>query len=165
MGNNLHLKQVIVRAFRANHSLIPGPDMGLNKFEWFSSRFKCLESQESNTTFSSDESFFSRAYEWRLNMKNGEVKERYLTGRKHSMDFPMINENFTGLTNKYGYAQTTDLNASSISGMAKYGGLVKMYFKETRSSSMVEIYSTFGIFMGKRQKSNTPLKYRSFKKH
>ena len=88
-----------MHAFRANNSIIPGPDLGLNKFEWFSSRFKGLESQQSDTAFSSDESFFSRAYEWRLNMENGEVKERYLSGTTRSMDFPMINENYLGLEN------------------------------------------------------------------
>ncbi|KAL7595358.1 hypothetical protein Lser_V15G28267 [Lactuca serriola] len=130
--------EVIVHAFRANNSIIPGPDLGLNKFEWFSSRFKCLESQQSDTAFSSDESFFSRAYEWRLNMENGEVKERYLSGTTRSMDFPMINENYLGLENKYGYAQTVDLDASSISGMAKYGGLVKLHLKDRSSSLMDE---------------------------
>ncbi|KAL4592249.1 hypothetical protein LXL04_005237 [Taraxacum kok-saghyz] len=130
--------EVIVRAFRAKTSIIPGPDLGLNKFEWFSSRFKCLDSQEIDSTLSSDESFFSRAYEWRLNMKNGEVKERYLTGTTYSMEFPMINENFTGLKNKYWYSQTADLDASSISGMAKYGGLAKMHLKDTISNSMDE---------------------------
>lgn len=130
--------EVIVHAFRANNSIIPGPDLGLNKFEWFSSRFKGLESQQSDTAFSSDESFFSRAYEWRLNMENGEVKERYLSGTTRSMDFPMINENYLGLENKYGYAQTVDLDASSISGMAKYGGLVKLHLKDRSSSLMDE---------------------------
>ncbi|KAI3791989.1 hypothetical protein L2E82_05857 [Cichorium intybus] len=127
--------EVIMRAFRANDSIIPGPDLGLNKFEWFSSRFK---SYESDTNFSSDESFFSRAYEWRLNMKNGEVRERYLTGTTVSMDFPMINENFLGVKNKYGYAQIVDLEASSVTGMAKYGGLVKLHLEERRLSSMDE---------------------------
>ncbi|KAI3706784.1 hypothetical protein L6452_24750 [Arctium lappa] len=124
--------EVIVWAFRASNSIIPGPDLGLNKFEWFSSRFK----RECNTNFNSDESFFSQAYEWRLNMKTGEVKERYLTGTTHSMDFPMINEHFIGLKNKYGYAQVVDLNASSISSMPKFGGLAKLHLEDARSSSM-----------------------------
>ncbi|XP_024986932.1 carotenoid 9,10(9',10')-cleavage dioxygenase 1-like [Cynara cardunculus var. scolymus] len=127
--------ELIMWAFRASDSIIPGPDLGLNKFEWFSSRFK----RECNTDFDSDESFFSRAYEWRLNMKTGEVKERYLTGTTHSMDFPMINEHFMGLKNKYGYAQAVDSNASSISGMPKYGGLAKLHLEDTRSKDYVEM--------------------------
>ncbi|XP_076959741.1 carotenoid 9,10(9',10')-cleavage dioxygenase 1-like [Bidens hawaiensis] len=126
--------EVVLWAFRARDSIIPGPDLGLNKFEWFSSRFK----NECDTNFDSDESFFSQAYEWRLNMKTGEVKERFLTGKSHSMDFPMINENFTGLKNKYGYAQTVDLDASSYSAMPKYGGLAKLYLGDTKQQDYVK---------------------------
>lgn len=124
-------------AFRARTSILPGPDLGLNKFEWFSSRFQHPDLHQYTNNA---ESFFSQAYEWRLNMKTGEVKERYLTGTAHSMEFPMINENFTGLKNKYGYAQTVDLNESSISSMTKYGGLMKLYMTDRRSSSMVVNY-------------------------
>lgn len=53
-------------------------------------------------------------YEWRLNMQNGEVKEKNLTGTYYSMDFPMINEKFTGVKNKFGYTQVVDLDASSF---------------------------------------------------
>ncbi|XP_071727781.1 carotenoid 9,10(9',10')-cleavage dioxygenase 1-like [Rutidosis leptorrhynchoides] len=126
--------EVIMWAFRARNSIIPGPDLGLNKFEWFSSRFK----NKCDTNLNSDDSLFTKAYEWRLNMKTGEVKERNLTGNSHSMDFPMINEQFTGLKNKYGYAQTVDLNASSISGMAKYGGLVKLHMQDTIKQDYVK---------------------------
>ncbi|KAI3822454.1 hypothetical protein L1987_10044 [Smallanthus sonchifolius] len=127
--------EVILWAFRARNSIIPGPDLGLNKFEWFSSRFK----HECDTNFDSDESFISQAYEWRLNMKTGEVKERFLTGKSHSMDFPMINESFTGLKNKYGYAQTVDLDASTFSGMPKFGGLVKLYLGDTKQQDYVKM--------------------------
>ncbi|XP_076886395.1 carotenoid 9,10(9',10')-cleavage dioxygenase 1-like [Bidens hawaiensis] len=126
--------EVILWAFRARDSIIPGPDLGLNKFEWFSSRFK----NECDTNFDSDESFFSQAYEWRLNMKTGEVKERFLTGKSHSMDFPMINENFTGLKNIYGYAQTVDLDASSYSGIFKCGGLAKLYLGDSKQRDYVK---------------------------
>ncbi|KAD2015374.1 hypothetical protein E3N88_42023 [Mikania micrantha] len=127
--------EVILWAFRARNSIIPGPDLGLNKFEWFSRRFN----HEYDTNFDSDESFFSQAYEWRLNMKTGEVKERFLTGKSYSMDFPMINENFTGLRNKYGYAQIVDLDASSLSGMPKYRGLVKLHLGDNKQQDYVKM--------------------------
>ncbi|MFS8005315.1 putative 9-cis-epoxycarotenoid dioxygenase [Helianthus anomalus] len=125
--------EVILWAFRAMDSIIPGPDFGLNKFEWFSSRFK------NDCHTNCDESFFSRAYEWRLNMKTGEVKERFLTGKLDSMDFPMINENLTGFKNKYGYAQTVDLDASSFAGMPKYGGLAKLHFGDMKQQDYVKM--------------------------
>ena len=40
------------------------------------------------------------------------------------MDFPMINENFTGIKNKYGYTQVVDSIASSTSGNYKEFAMV-----------------------------------------
>ncbi|KAL7159334.1 hypothetical protein ABFS83_01G020300 [Erythranthe nasuta] len=114
--------EVVVLACRARSSIIPGPDFGSNKFEWFSKGF---DEKSENV------SFFSRAYEWRLNMHTGKVAEKNLTGADYSMDFPMINENYIGGRNKFAYTQVIDSSASSKSGMAKYGGLAKLYFKET----------------------------------
>ncbi|XP_073151017.1 carotenoid 9,10(9',10')-cleavage dioxygenase 1-like isoform X2 [Henckelia pumila] len=120
-----HGDEVVVLACRASNSIIPGPDFGLNKFEWFSKGFKQIEGSEC-------ESFFSRVYEWRLEMITGEVTERNLTGTEYSMDFPMINERFIGIENKFGYTQVVDSNASAISGMAKYGALAKLNFKDRK---------------------------------
>ncbi|KAK9079455.1 hypothetical protein SSX86_001126 [Deinandra increscens subsp. villosa] len=127
--------EVIVWACRSRSSIIPGPDYGVNKSEWFSNGFK----PECDTNFDSDESFFTQAYEWRLNMKTGQVKERFLTGKSQSMELPVINENFTGLKNKYGYAQIADLDASSLSGVPKYGGLVKLYLEDTKTQGYVKM--------------------------
>lgn len=103
--------EVVVKGCRALGSIIPGPDFGQDKFEWFSTGFKPVDSK------TEDGEFFSCAYEWRLNMKNGEVKEKNLTGTSFSMDFPMINEKCTGVRNKYGYTQVVDSIASSESGI------------------------------------------------
>ncbi|KAL2544935.1 carotenoid 9 [Forsythia ovata] len=109
---------VVVLACRSHGSIIPGPDFGLNKFEWYSKGFK--HSVKEIDEKSQQRSFFSRAYEWRLNMCTGEVEERNLTGTEYSMDFPMMNEKFVGLENKFGYTQVVDSNASSISGLLLY---------------------------------------------
>lgn len=112
----------MVRGCRGVESMIPGPDFGLDKFEWFSTRMRSpnestlavphhhdhLEEQSS--------SLLSRAYEWTLDMKNGKVNERYLTATNVSMDFPLINADFTGIRNKFGYAQVINPSASSTSG-------------------------------------------------
>ena len=58
-------------------------------------------------------------YEWRLHMQTGEVRERSLTGTEFSMDFPMINGNFIGIKNRYGYTQVINSIASSSSGNYK----------------------------------------------
>ncbi|CAA2982420.1 carotenoid 9,10(9, 10)-cleavage dioxygenase 1-like [Olea europaea subsp. europaea] len=87
--------EVVVLACRARDSIIPGPDFGLNKFEWFSKGFKDIGPVE-ETDEKPQGSFFSSAYEWKLNMDSGDVKERNLTGTEYSMDFPMMNEKFVG---------------------------------------------------------------------
>ncbi|XP_038699171.1 carotenoid 9,10(9',10')-cleavage dioxygenase-like isoform X2 [Tripterygium wilfordii] len=102
--------EVVARGCRAHGSLIPGPDFGLNKLEWFSTRLKPIESGGVE-----DVSVFFRAYEWRLNVKTGEVKERYLTSTEFAMDFPIINGDFTGLKNRYGYTQVVDSIGSCAS--------------------------------------------------
>lgn len=78
---------------RALDSLIPGPGSSLNELE-----------------------SFSRCYEWRLDLQTGEVKEKYLSGAEQYMDFPMINANFIGIKNRYGYTQVVDPVASSTAG-------------------------------------------------
>ncbi|KAL9440238.1 hypothetical protein AB3S75_018988 [Citrus x aurantiifolia] len=135
--------EVIVWGCRALESIIPGPDLGLNKFEWFSKKFRHAElADESVLTSPDDVPLFSRVYEWRLNMQNGDVKERNLSGNKVSMDFPMINGGYTGIKNKYGYTQIVDSIASSASGMPKYGGLAKLSFEEpdnTESEELIKV--------------------------
>ncbi|KAM4086460.1 hypothetical protein ACJW30_10G103000 [Castanea mollissima] len=103
--------EVVVWGCRALDSIIPGPHKGLNKFEWFSKRFKPTNSIEGDINSSQEDGLlFSRCYEWRLDMQTGEVRERNLTGTEFSMEFPMINENFTGLV--------------------KFGGLAKLNLEE-----------------------------------
>ncbi|XP_050230644.1 carotenoid 9,10(9',10')-cleavage dioxygenase 1-like [Mercurialis annua] len=138
-----HGDEVVVWGCKALNSVIPGPEMGLNKNEWFSRRFRAIQSSLSSEANSNgtneDESLFSRCHEWRLNMETGEVKERYLSGTQFSMDFPIINSDYAGLKTKYGYTQMLDSEASSVSGMAKYGGLAKLYFEEPhKKSSLIE---------------------------
>lgn len=104
--------EVIVMACRAENSIIPGPELGLDKDEWFSRGFKHI-----NSVNSDDEGFlFGRPYEWRFNMQNQQVKGRYLVGTDFGLDFPVINEKFTGLKNKYSYLQVVDSSASSTAG-------------------------------------------------
>ncbi|KHN10199.1 Carotenoid 9,10(9',10')-cleavage dioxygenase 1 [Glycine soja] len=99
--------EVVLWGCRALDSIIPGPEDGLN-----------------------ESTMFSRCYEWRLNIKSGEVKEKYITGPEQFMDFPVINASFTGIKNRYGYTQVVDPAASYAADIPKYGALVKLYFRE-----------------------------------
>ncbi|KAK9099223.1 hypothetical protein Syun_026268 [Stephania yunnanensis] len=86
-------EEVVVRGCRALGFLIPGPDFGLNKLEWFSRGFKPIVSDKTILENNKDDGFlFGRAYEWKINMRSGETKERNLTGTTFFMDFPMSNE-------------------------------------------------------------------------
>ncbi|KAL3500579.1 hypothetical protein ACH5RR_039672 [Cinchona calisaya] len=123
--------EVVARGYQAREAIIPGPELGLNKFEWFSKGFKKIKSSDGTNNEDLEEGLlFARTYEWRLNMKTGEAKEKYLTGNEFAMDMPFINETYTGLKSKYGYTQVVDSIASFNTGIVKYGGLAKLYFDE-----------------------------------
>ncbi|PNS92599.2 hypothetical protein POPTR_018G043000v4 [Populus trichocarpa] len=133
--------EVVVRGCRSLESIISEScDMDLDKFEWVSGRLRSKDpvDQQDAKHFKNDELLFCRSYEWRLNMETGEVKERNLTGTLLSIEFPMINPNFNGVKNKFGYAQTVHGLASATSGMPKFGGLAKLYFEETANKEWEE---------------------------
>ncbi|ONK69111.1 uncharacterized protein A4U43_C05F19470 [Asparagus officinalis] len=131
--------EVVVRGFRSLESIIPGPDHGHDKFQWFSEGFKPIsKNKESSSEGLNKGLFFSRVYEWRLNMKTGNAMERYLTGCEFALEFPMMNDSFSGQHNKYGYAQVVDSIASSICAKLKYRGLAKFYFEE-QSNGISEV--------------------------
>ncbi|XP_071704210.1 carotenoid 9,10(9',10')-cleavage dioxygenase 1-like [Rutidosis leptorrhynchoides] len=133
--------EVVVRGCRANESILPGPDWGQDKYDWFSRAFtfKPVGSHDNESCHGSKEEgmLFAKVREWRLNMETFEVKERNLSGTEYSMDFPFINADFTGLKHQYGYTQVVDSVASSNAGQAKYGGLAKLYFEEHGNHSSV----------------------------
>ncbi|KAL4194119.1 hypothetical protein AMTRI_Chr05g67100 [Amborella trichopoda] len=88
---------VVVRGCRAEGSIIPGPDLGVNKIESFRRAFIPFGREEGSDP-SIDGILFTHVYEWRLNMKNDV-----------SMDFPTINNKFMGLKNNYGYTRVSFL--------------------------------------------------------
>ncbi|XP_039165723.1 carotenoid 9,10(9',10')-cleavage dioxygenase 1 [Eucalyptus grandis] len=121
--------EVVVRGCRAMASILPGPDWGVNKFDWFSRGYKLPPKNRGNG--SEEEGFlFHCVYEWRLSMETGDIGERNLSGTHFSMDFPFINGNFIGLKNKFGFTQVVDSSASSSCGLPKFGSLAKLYFDE-----------------------------------
>nr|CAD1834434.1 unnamed protein product [Ananas comosus var. bracteatus] len=121
--------EVIVRGFRAPNSIIPGPEKGLNKYHWSSEGFKPMPEKECGNN-SVHGGFFCWLFQWRLNLRTGGFSGRYLTGFDSSMNFPVINDRFTGLYHKYGYAQVVDSVASSTCALPKYGSLAKLYLEE-----------------------------------
>ncbi|XP_031104152.1 carotenoid 9,10(9',10')-cleavage dioxygenase 1-like [Ipomoea triloba] len=133
--------EVVVIACRAPGSILSGPDHDFweTKNEWFSKGFKHTSCVQGSDESSAEGLFFTRVHEWRLNIKSGEVKSRFLTGSQCSMDFPFINEHFTGLKNQFGYAQVVDSNASSAAGRAKYGGIAKLYLEEGEGEELIKV--------------------------
>lgn len=60
----------------------------------------------------------NHAYEWRLNMQTGEVRERNLTADTELyMEVPLINPNFIGFRNRFAYAQVCDSLPRSNAGV------------------------------------------------
>ncbi|KAH1067397.1 hypothetical protein J1N35_032384 [Gossypium stocksii] len=118
-------------------SVIPGPDQGSKKLEWFPTKFKPGPGKPIEDAILEDPLLFPRPYEWRLNVQTGDVKQRNLTGPNHfPMEFPMINGAFTGLKNKYGYTQVGHCDSSPASGMGRFGGLAKVYFEEENNEEV-----------------------------
>lgn len=119
-----------MRGCRSLQAIVPGPDWGEDRFEWFSRGLKFGDYAEKNPhNLTQDGFLFSRAYEWRLNMETGKVKERNLSGTDFSMDFPNINEKYTGLKHKYGFTQVIDFSASSMAGIKKFIKIFPMALK------------------------------------
>uniref|UniRef100_A0A0D9WM78 Uncharacterized protein n=1 Tax=Leersia perrieri TaxID=77586 RepID=A0A0D9WM78_9ORYZ len=98
-------KQVVVRGCRILGSIIPSARHNVEKSKCYARAFLPLDKNSKHCDRSIDGILFSRPYEWRLNLQSGITKEGYLTSEKVAMDFPVINENFVGIKNKYGYAQ------------------------------------------------------------
>lgn len=65
------------------------------------------------------EEFFFRLYQWRLNLKTKSVSGEYLTGTEFSLEFPIINNQYTGLQHSYAYAQVVDSLTGSCGNCGK----------------------------------------------
>ncbi|KAM3201744.1 hypothetical protein P3L10_029368 [Capsicum annuum] len=125
--------EVVVRACRCRRWIIPRPNLTIDEAE--------LSLDSSNeTSFSKDDvesskdlfSFFNIC-EWRLNMITSAVKMKNQTTADHQfiMEFPIINEHFIGIKNKFGYVQLFNSETYSNSGgFAKFGGLAKLHYEE-----------------------------------
>lgn len=109
--------EVVVQGLRSPDSLIPGPTrLSLNKCN---SKTSELTEDDMPKKQGIKDEFFFRLYEWRLNMKTKIVTGKYLTGKEFSLEFPMINNQYTGLQNTYAYAQVVDSITESSGNVEK----------------------------------------------
>uniref|UniRef100_A0A0E0LUB6 Uncharacterized protein n=1 Tax=Oryza punctata TaxID=4537 RepID=A0A0E0LUB6_ORYPU len=95
--------EVVVRGFRVPGSILMGPTLEHS-----------VDEEPANQEL--NEEYFSRLYEWRLNLKSMNVIEKYLTGTGVDMEFPVINDKYVGLNHKYAYAQVVDSQGSLAGG-------------------------------------------------
>ncbi|KAM0864598.1 hypothetical protein ACQ4PT_043824 [Festuca glaucescens] len=122
--------EVVVQGLRSADSIIPGPR--LNKHGIIPERSE-LKRDGKTMKRRIDEKFFSRLYEWRLNLERKTVSGEYLTGIDWSLEFPMINSYYTGMHHSYAYAQIVDSLRSgggSERVLPKYGGFAKLCLEE-----------------------------------
>ncbi|CAD6337583.1 unnamed protein product [Miscanthus lutarioriparius] len=108
--------EVVIRGCRLLGSIIPSGRHRVDKSKWYGRAFLQPDKDSEDFDPSLDGNLFSRPYEWRLNLENGSVHEGYITCEKVAMDFPVINDKFIGIQNKYGYAQVADSLATSKTG-------------------------------------------------
>uniref|UniRef100_A0A0D3GZK6 Carotenoid oxygenase n=1 Tax=Oryza barthii TaxID=65489 RepID=A0A0D3GZK6_9ORYZ len=113
---------VVMRGFRVPGSILMGPTVLEHS----------VDEEPANQGL--NEEYFSRLYEWRLNMKSMSVIEKYLTGAGIDMEFPVINDKYVGLNHKYAYAQVVDSQGSLAGGCGivrpKFGGFAKLYLED-----------------------------------
>ncbi|KAL6846362.1 hypothetical protein ACP4OV_023810 [Aristida adscensionis] len=119
--------EVVVRGLCSQDSMIPGPRPVLNNHV----SQKCeLSEDDKSVKQGTNEEFFSRLYEWRLNLKTKAVSGQYLTGTEFSLEFPMINNQYTGLHHSYAFTEMVDSLTSYSSDCKKvnpkYGGFAKL---------------------------------------
>ncbi|CAL5046174.1 unnamed protein product [Urochloa decumbens] len=120
--------EVVVRGCRILGSIIPSNRHRVDKSKWYGRAFLQPDKDSEDFDPSLDGILFSRPYEWRLNLESGTTNECYITSEKVAMDFPVINDKFTGIRNKYGYAQVADSLATSKTGLFKFKMIAKLHF-------------------------------------
>ncbi|CAL5044427.1 unnamed protein product [Urochloa decumbens] len=137
--------EVVVRSCRILGSIIPSDRHRVDKSKWYGRAFLQPDKDSEDFDPSLDGILFSRPYEWRLNLESGTTKECYITSEKVAMDFPVINDKFTGIRNKYGYAQVADSLATSKTGLFKFKMIAKLHFdmpdKENKQFISVEYHA------------------------
>lgn len=99
-----------MRACRACRSIIPRPELIVDEFGLSFDRLNEMSFCKDNVQVLKEILSFFHVCEWRLNMKIREVKMKNPTTANHQfiMEFPMINERFIGLKNKFSYLQLID---------------------------------------------------------
>jgi len=116
--------EVVVRGFRVPASIIMGPT---------------LEHNEESGDQEMNEEYFSRLYEWRLNLKTKAVAGEWLTGTDVAMEYPFINDKYVGLHHRYAYAQVVNVQGSMAGGCGtvrpKFGGFAKLYLDQEMKES------------------------------
>ncbi|KAF8733115.1 hypothetical protein HU200_015483 [Digitaria exilis] len=136
--------EVIVRGCRLLGSIIPSGRHRVDKSKWYGRVFLQPDKDSEDFNPSLDGILFSRPYEWRLNLESGRTNEGYVTSEEVAMDFPVINEKFIGIRNKYGYAQVADSLATSKTGLFKFNMIAKLNFdmpdKENKQFISVEYH-------------------------
>ncbi|CAN4119234.1 unnamed protein product [Withania somnifera] len=118
---------------RAHRWIIPRPNLTVDEVGLSSDALNESSFNKDIVELSKDISSFFDICEWRLNTKTGERKVKNQTSDHHQfiMEFPMINEHFIGLKNKFGYSHLVNAEVFSNSGgFVKFGGLAKLHFEE-----------------------------------
>uniref|UniRef100_A0A0D9X792 Carotenoid cleavage dioxygenase n=1 Tax=Leersia perrieri TaxID=77586 RepID=A0A0D9X792_9ORYZ len=98
---------VVMRGFRVPASIIMGPT---------------LEHITDEKPDKLNEEYFSRLYEWRLNLKSRGCTGNYLTGTDVALEFPVINDRYVGLHH----------NAT------KFGGFAKLYLEDKNKAHIID---------------------------
>ncbi|CAN6181933.1 unnamed protein product [Urochloa humidicola] len=129
--------EVVVQGLRSQDSLIPGPRFALNKSD---SEISEPEEDDNSMKHGTSNEFFFRLYQWRFNLKTKTASGDFLSGTEDSLEFPMINNMYTGLRHSYAYAQVVNSLTSSSGNCEKvnpkYGGFAKFFLDKENNTEI-----------------------------
>ncbi|CAN6217312.1 unnamed protein product [Urochloa humidicola] len=129
--------EVVVQGLRSQDSLIPGPRFALNKSD---SKISEPEEDDNSMKHGTGNEFFFRLYQWRFNLKTKTASGDFLSGTEDSLEFPMINNMYTGLRHSYAYAQVVNSLTSSSGNCEKvnpkYGGFAKFFLDKGNNTEI-----------------------------
>ncbi|CAN6162337.1 unnamed protein product [Urochloa humidicola] len=129
--------EVVVQGLRSQDSLIPGPRFALNKSD---SKISEPEEDDNSMKHGTSNEFFFRLYQWRFNLKTKTASGDFLSGTEDSLEFPMINNMYTGLRHSYAYAQVVNSLTSSSGNCEKvnpkYGGFAKFFLDKGNNTEI-----------------------------
>jgi carotenoid 9,10(9',10')-cleavage dioxygenase 1 len=101
--------------------------IGIREDGFFHNALKARDTRDWITRTLEENLALPRVHEWRINLDDGSVKERYL--HEDIVEIPRINDEFTGLRNRYAYAGRIKTETLKKDAQLKFDAVIKFDFE------------------------------------